>query len=76
LTLYPIEKIPHLFVEAYLMELQEARLLMLNEKLDAASAAHRVGYNNAAHFNRKYKSVFGVPPMRDIQRLREAYTSL
>ena len=24
------------------------------------------------HFNREYKSLFGVPPMRDIQRLREA----
>jgi hypothetical protein len=35
------------------MGLQEARLLMLNENLDAASAAHSVGYNNAAHFNRK-----------------------
>jgi hypothetical protein len=53
LTLYPIEKIPHLFVGAYWMGLQEARLLMLNENLDAASAAHLVGYNNAAHFNRK-----------------------
>jgi AraC-like DNA-binding protein len=45
---------------------------MLGEDLDAASAAFRVGYNNAAHFNREYKNVFGVPPMHDIQRLREA----
>ena len=54
------------------LRLQEARRLMLSENLDAASAARRVGYNNAAHFNREYKSVFGVPPMRDVQRLREA----
>ena len=54
------------------LRLQEARRLMLGEDLDAASAAHRVGYNDASHFNREYKSLFGVPPMRDIQRLREA----
>ena len=52
--------------------LQEARRLMLGEDLDAASAAYRVGYHDASHFNREYKSLFGVPPMRDVHRLREA----
>jgi AraC-like DNA-binding protein len=54
------------------LRLQEARRLMLSENLDATSAAFRVGYNDASHFSREYKSVFGVPPMRDVQRLREA----
>src|SRR5947209_3161844 len=54
------------------LRLQEARRLMLGEDLDAASAAYRVGYHDASHFNREYKSLFGVPPMRDVQRLREA----
>ena len=54
------------------LRLQEARRLMLGEDLDANSAAYRVGYNDASHFNREYKSHFGVPPMRDVQRLREA----
>ena len=54
------------------LRLQEARRLMLSEALDAASAAYRVGYRDASHFNREYKSLFGVPPMRDVQRLREA----
>jgi AraC-like DNA-binding protein len=53
------------------LQLQEARRLMLGEDLDAASAAFRVGYNDASHFNREYKSLFGDPPMRDVQRLRE-----
>jgi AraC-like DNA-binding protein len=53
------------------LRLQEARRLMLSEDLDAASAAYRVGYQDASHFNREYKSLFGVPPMRDVQRLRE-----
>jgi AraC-like DNA-binding protein len=53
------------------LRLQEARRLMLGEDLDAASAAYRVGYQDASHFNREYKSLFGVPPMHDVQRLRE-----
>jgi AraC-like DNA-binding protein len=53
------------------LRLQEARRLMLSEDLDAVSTAFRVGYRDASHFNREYKSLFGAPPMRDIQRLRE-----
>jgi AraC-like DNA-binding protein len=54
------------------LRLQEARRLMLGEHLDAASAGYRVGYDDASHFNREYKRLFGVPPMRDVERLREA----
>lgn len=52
------------------LRLQHARRLMLSEDLDAQGAAYRVGYQDASHFNREYKSLFGVPPMRDVQRLR------
>ncbi|WP_236031550.1 AraC family transcriptional regulator [Ktedonospora formicarum] len=52
------------------LRLQEARRLMLSEDLDATSAAYRVGYQDASYFNREYKSLFGTPPMRDVQRLR------
>jgi AraC-like DNA-binding protein len=54
------------------LRLQEARRLMLGEHLDATSAAYRVGYDDASHFNREYKRLFGAPPMRDVERLREA----
>ena len=54
------------------LRLQEARRLMLGEHLDAASAAYRVGYDDASHFNREYKRLFGLPPIRDVERLREA----
>jgi AraC-like DNA-binding protein len=54
------------------MRLQEARRLMLGEDLDAASAGYRVGYGDASHFNREYKRLFGAPPARDVERLREA----
>lgn len=54
------------------LRLQEARRLMLGESLDAASAAYRVGYDDASYFSREYKSLFGLPPIRDVERLREA----
>lgn len=53
------------------LQLQEARRLLLGEQLDAASTAYRVGYNDASHFSREYKRLFGLPPMRDVERLRE-----
>lgn len=53
------------------LRLHEARRLMLNEDFDAVSAAYRVGYHDPAYFNREYKSLFGVPPIRHVQRLRE-----
>lgn len=56
------------------LRLQEARRLMLDEHLDAASAGYRVGYDDAAHFSREYKRLFGAPPMRDVERLRGAAT--
>jgi AraC-like DNA-binding protein len=54
------------------LRLQEARRLMLSEHLDAAGAGSRVGYDDTSHFNREYKSLFGLPPMRDVERLRQA----
>lgn len=50
---------------------QEAQRLMLGEHLDFASAGYRVGYDDAAHFNREYKRFFSEPPIRDIERLKE-----
>lgn len=54
------------------LRLQEARRLLLCEDLDAASVAFRVGYYDAAQFNREYKRLFGLPPMRDVERVRES----
>jgi AraC-like DNA-binding protein len=54
------------------IRLHEARRLMLGKGLNAASAGYRVGYNDAAHFSRDYKKLFGRPPLRDVERLREA----
>ena len=48
-----------------------ARRLMLCEGLDATSAGYRVRYDDASYFNREYKKLFGAPPVRDVERLRE-----
>ncbi|MGC4031171.1 MAG: AraC family transcriptional regulator [Tepidisphaeraceae bacterium] len=53
------------------LRLQEARRLMLTERLDAGEAGYRVGYEDQSHFSREYKKHFGEPPMRDVERLRE-----
>ena len=52
------------------LRLNEARRLMLNEDLDAASAAFEVGYESPSQFSREYTRLFGAPPKRDIEGLR------
>lgn len=54
------------------LRLQEARQVMMNEGLDAGSAAVRVGYESASQFSREYTRLFGAPPLRDIKRIRAA----
>lgn len=54
------------------LRLQDARQLMLNENLDAGSAAVRVGYESTSQFSREYSRLFGEPPNRDIRRMRES----
>jgi AraC-like DNA-binding protein len=52
------------------LRLHVARERMLNQGLDAASAAFEVGYESASQFNREYSRFFGQPPMRDIKSHR------
>lgn len=51
------------------LRLNEAKRLMLNEHLDAASAAFQVGYESPSQFSREYGRLFGAPPKRDIEGL-------
>lgn len=53
------------------LRLQEARRLMLSERMDAANAAFQVGYESPSQFNREYSRLFGAPPLRDISKLRQ-----
>ena len=54
------------------LRLHVARERMLNEGLDAASAAFEVGYESASQFSREYSRFFGQPPMRDVKARRVA----
>jgi AraC-like DNA-binding protein len=56
------------------IRLQTARNLMLNNGLDASSAAFEVGYESATQFNREYSRFFGQPPIRDVRGLRHSET--
>ncbi len=52
------------------LRLNEARRLMLSQRLDASTAAFRVGYESPSQFSREYRRLFGVPPSRDVAGLR------
>jgi len=49
------------------IRLQEARQMLLAQRLDAADVAHQVGYESASQFTREYKRLFGHPPLRDFK---------
>jgi AraC-like DNA-binding protein len=54
------------------LRLHTARVRMLMNGLDAASAAFEVGYESPSQFSREYSRFFGQPPMRDIKVRRGA----
>ena len=57
------------------LRLQEARRLMLAERMDAATAAFQVGYESPSQFSREYNRLFGAPPLQDITKLRQMSTA-
>ncbi len=57
------------------LRLQEARRLMLAERMDAATAGFQVGYESPSQFSREYSRLFGSPPLRDIAQLRQKATT-
>ncbi|MNV65684.1 transcriptional activator FtrA [compost metagenome] len=57
------------------LRLNEAKRLMLNEHMDGASAAFKVGYESPSQFSREYSRLFGAPPKREIAALRATEAS-
>ena len=49
--------------------------MLFSETLDAATVSRRVGYESASQFSREYRRFFGISPMRDIERLRTAFSN-
>jgi AraC-like DNA-binding protein len=54
------------------LRLQEARRLLFSGSIDAAEAAFQVGYESPSHFSRECARMFGLPPVRDVHRLRSS----
>jgi AraC-like DNA-binding protein len=57
------------------LRLHEARRLMLTQGMEAATAAHRVGYESPSQFSREYRRLFGAPPRREIDTIRGGITA-
>ncbi|KOO57667.1 AraC family transcriptional regulator [Rheinheimera sp. KL1] len=52
------------------LRLNEARRIMLQEGIEAATASYKVGYESPSQFSREYSRLFGAPPKADIERVR------
>jgi AraC-like DNA-binding protein len=52
------------------LRLQEARRLMLVDRLDVGTAGHRVGYQSPSQFSREYSRLYGMSPLRDVEGMR------
>lgn len=52
------------------LRLEEARRLLLSGLADATGAAFDVGYESPSQFTREYRRQFGLPPLRDVKRMR------
>lgn len=51
------------------LRIQEARRMILSEKMDAAEAAFAVGYESPSQFSREYRRTYGAPPIADLRAL-------
>ncbi|MBA8880836.1 AraC family transcriptional regulator [Phyllobacterium myrsinacearum] len=54
------------------IRLQQARAWLIAESRDVASVGFAVGYESPSQFSREYRRLFGVPPGKDIVRLRSS----
>lgn len=52
------------------LRLIEARRLMMSEGRTASSAAFAVGYESVPQFTREYRRMFGLPPGKDMEAVR------
>lgn len=53
------------------IRLLQARSLLMTGAGNATSVSYGVGYESPTQFSREYARLFGLPPSRDIARLRE-----
>lgn len=52
------------------LRLQEARRLMFMAHSDISNAGYNVGYDSPSQFSREYSRLFGLPPSKDMAKIR------
>jgi AraC-like DNA-binding protein len=52
------------------IRLHKARMLMVQEGINAGVAADRVGYESTSQFSREFKRCFGATPREEVTRMR------
>ncbi|WP_421715731.1 AraC family transcriptional regulator [Arcobacter arenosus] len=53
------------------IRLEEAKLMLLNQNIEASQVAFEVGYESPSQFSREYSRMFGMSPKAHAQYLRE-----
>jgi AraC-like DNA-binding protein len=57
-------------LSGYQLRLLEARRQVLAENADAIATAYQVSYESPLQFSWEYSRLFGLPSIKDIERLR------
>jgi len=57
------------------VRLHKARMLMVQDGVNAGEAAHQVGYESASQFSREFKRLFGKSPSEEAARVRHTLTA-
>jgi len=58
------------------IRLHKARMLMVNEGVNASGAALKVGYESASQFSREFKRLFGNSPATEAAGLRKLFIQM
>ena len=58
------------------IRLHKARMMMVNEGLNASGAASKVGYESASQFSREFKRLFGNSPAIEATQLRKLFIQM
>lgn len=55
------------------LRLHKAKILMVQDDLNASEASEKVGYNSLSQFSREFKRMFGNSPTEEVARTRALY---
>lgn len=53
------------------IRLEEAKLMLLNQNIEASEVAFAVGYESPSQFSREYSRMFGMSPKAHVQFLKQ-----